>query len=510
MSKNIRIALIIIAGCLMVGCGDSNKIKQEKSVAATDSKLLLKGVRIVDTHTGKISGSSDILIIGQKIISIGPSESFTETDSIKIINAYGKFIVPGFLDMHAHPMISRDITGSLALFLANGITGFRQMSGTDDLLNERRKGTLPIGADAPELLAMPGEVLNPLNANSPKEVVAEIDKQKREGADFIKVVAVSLVTFFAAQAEAKRVGLPFVGHLPEGVDVIKASKGGMKSIEHLGPGDGLLVACSDEEPDLEKAIAKIPPVKGPPFKIPFIKEITAGKQARIIINPLVPAIPENMDILEKAIDSYNDSKCQKLAKEFIIDGTWQVPTLIRLKAMQFGDAREFTDNPNLKYIPATTVKKWREVGGDFTKKMPASAKATYQKLYTLQLKLVKLFEETGVKMMAGDDFGGGWLVPGYSLHLEFDELQKAGLRPLTILQMTTLNGADFLGRSKDMGSVDKGKIADLVLLNANPLDDIQNLHKIFAVVRAGRYYSHDQLEELKSKVLATRAEELKK
>lgn len=139
---------------------------------------------------------------------------------------------------------------------------------------------------------MPGEVLNPLNANSPKQVVAEIDKQKREGADFIKVVAVSPVTFFAAQAEAKRVGLPFVGHLPDGVDVIKASRGGIKSIEHFGPGFGLLVACSDEEPDLEKAIAKIPPIKGPPFKIPFIKEITAGKQARMIIIRLYPLLLE--------------------------------------------------------------------------------------------------------------------------------------------------------------------------------------------------------------------------
>lgn len=217
-----------------------------------------------------------------------------------------------------------------------------------------------------------------------------------------------------------------------------------------------------------------------------------------------------MDILEKAIDSYDGSKGQKLTKEFIANGTWQVPTLIRLKAMQFGDAREFTDNPNLKYIPAATLKKWREVGGDFTKKMPVSAKVTYQKLYALQLKLVKLFEETGVKMMAGDDFGGGWLVPGYSLHLEFDQLQKAGLRPLTVLQMATLNGAEFLGRTSDLGSVEKGKIADLVFLEANPLDDIQNLHKIFAVVRAGRYYSHNQLEKLKNKVLATRAEELKK
>ncbi len=501
------VALFLLIALNSCDQKDSKTPIEVSSIA--NKKIVLQGVNIVDTHNGVLSPNMDLWISNGKIINIEPSGKPVADTSVVVIDAHNKYVVPGYLDMHAHPMISRDVSGSLALFLANGITGFRQMNGTDELLAERQKGELPIGRDAPELLAMPGEVLNPLNANSPKQAIAEIDKQKNEGADFIKVVTVSTTTFFAAQAEAKRLGLPFVGHLPEGVDVRKASKGGMKSIEHLGPGDGLLVACSDDEPSLEKDIAAIPPVKGPPFKIPFLDKITADKQERIIINPLLLSSPASIAILQKAINSYNDSKDRELARQFIADGTWQEPTLIRLRAMEFGDAPEFTKNPNLQYIPSVTLKKWREIGEEFSSKISGTTRVTYQNLYLLQLKLVKLFENAGVKMMAGDDFGGGWLVPGFSLHLEFDELQKAGLKPLTVLQMTTLNGAEFLGRSSELGSVETGKNADLVILNANPLTDIQNLHTIFAVVRAGRYYSHDQLENLKSKVLARRYEELK-
>jgi hypothetical protein len=104
--------------------------------------------------------------------------------------------------------------------------------------------------------------------------------------------------------------------------------------------------------------------------------------------------------------------------------------------------------------------------------------------------------------MMTDSDGGGWQVPGFSLHREFDELEKAGLSPLHVLQMTTLNPAEYLGRTADLGSVEAGKQADLVLLEANPIDSIQNLHKINAVVRVGFYYSRQDLDALENEVAA--------
>ncbi len=231
------------------------------------------------------------------------------------------------------------------------------------------------------------------------------------------------------------------------------------------------------------------PVKGPPVKIPFANKLLADKVERTFINPLLSATATDFAQLQHAIDTYSETKDQQLAAQFLADGTWQVPTLIRLRTMELGDAPEYVNDPNQRYIPAVTVKKWHEVGQDFTQKLTPAAKATYRNPYALQLRLAKLFEQTHVPMLVGSDFGGGWLVPGFSLHQEFDELQKAGLAPLTVLQMTTLNGTKFLGRTAEMGSVAPG----------------QNLHRLYAVVRAGRYYSHADLENLKQQVASRQA-----
>lgn len=115
----------------------------------------------------------------------------------------------------------------------------------------------------------------------------------------------------------------------------------------------------------------------------------------------------------------------------------------------------------------------------------------------LAFRLVKAFDEAGVKMMTGTDYGGGWVIPGISLHQEFDLLERAGLSPLRILQMTTSRGAEFLQCQTKLGSVAEGKEANLVLLDANPLESVQNLHKIAGVVRGGRFYSPQQLDALK-------------
>ena len=108
--------------------------------------------------------------------------------------------------------------------------------------------------------------------------------------------------------------------------------------------------------------------------------------------------------------------------------------------------------------------------------------------------MVRIFDEEGVKMMAGSDVGGsGWEIPGFALHQEFDQLAAAGLTPLRILQMATINAADFLGRTDTMGTLEPGKDADIVLLGADPVENVAHLHNIAGVIRAGRYYSPETL-----------------
>ncbi len=498
--RRAAILLVVTATGILCACNDHKRPGSLDNPKA--GKLIITGVTVVDVGRGALLPDMTMLMDAGKIISIVPDGSGLVQSDARTVDAHGKYVVPGFLDMHAHPLGPDDPSAALTLMLVKGITGFRQMQGSPELLGQRRQGTLPISRDAPALLAMPGTILTPFNASNPKEAVATVDEQKQAGADFIKVIAVSPAAFFAAQSEAKRVGLPFVGHLPDGVDVILASKGGIKSIEHLGTGNSVLATCSTDEVELKREIAKLPITEGPPFKIPFLEQIMSSKIRKRLINPLVEADSAEITLLRRAVDTYSEAKCRALAATLVTDGTWLVPTLIRLRTMEFGDAPVYLNDPNLRYLPTATVQSWQDVSKAFTKDLSPFTKSTYRDVYALQLRLVNLFSAAGVPMMAGSDLGGGWLVPGFSLHQEFDELEKAGLSPLTVLKMATINGAAFLGRTGSMGSTEPGKNADLVLLDANPLTSVQNLHKIFAVVRDGFYYSSEELQGLARNVQA--------
>ncbi len=488
--------LIIGVAAFVAGCSAHPRHRVEVPAAG---KLRLDGVTLVDTHDGKLTAGMSILMDKAQIVSIAPTAASPSDPSIQVVDATGKFVVPGYNDMLAHALGPDDPSGTLALMLADGVTGFRQMSGSPELLKERRDGTLPMGKLAPALLTMLGSVLTPFNAPTPGKVVAEIPRQKQDGADFIKVGLVSPAVFFAAIAEAKHVGLPIAGHLQEGVDAAQASQAGFKSIEHLGPGDTVWIGCSTDEAALRTGAALHPPMKAPPFKIPFLETIVMARLHKLLINPAAFVDPGDVARLQHALDTYSEEKCRALAARFVADGTWQVPTLVRLRTQELADLPEYATDPALPFMPADTVKNWREVTDKFHH-LPPAMRATYRSAYEHQFALTKLLAETGVCMMAGTDNGGE--VPGQSLHQEFDELAKAGLSPLKILQMTTLNGAEFLGRTATMGNVEAGKNADLVLLDGNPLESVQNMHRVAGVVRAGFYYSRQDLDAIKSRVRA--------
>jgi imidazolonepropionase-like amidohydrolase len=153
--------------------------------------------------------------------------------------------------------------------------------------------------------------------------------------------------------------------------------------------------------------------------------------------------------------------------------------------------------------PATT-KSWQKAANSFTTKFTPQSRATFRAAYEVLLRMTKIFNDGGVKMLAGSDsVGAAWEVPGPSLHREFDELARAGVPPLRILQMTTRDAAEFIGTTSTMGTVDVGKNADLVLLDANPVDAAANLHQVSAVVRGGRHYSTADLARLKDRVRTT-------
>ncbi|WP_395396072.1 hypothetical protein WBP07_22340 (plasmid) [Novosphingobium sp. BL-8A] len=250
----------------------------------------------------------------------------------------GQYVVPGSNDMHSHVVELGDPSGSLALMLAEGVTGFRQMSGSPALLTARSKGTLPIGAIAPALHETPGSLITPFNAGTVDAVACEIRRQKAQGADFIKVGMVAPEVFFAAIDEANAQGIPILGHLQEGTDALQATAAGFRSVEHLGPGSTIWICCSDEEAELRADSYRRDVIKAPPFRIPFLETLVMKRLARMLINPAAFAQPKDVDRLKRAIDSYDPDKGHAVAAKFREDGSWQVPTLLRLRTQELRTA----------------------------------------------------------------------------------------------------------------------------------------------------------------------------
>ena len=461
--------------------------------------MLIRNVTVVEPRDGRSTPGQDVLVEDGHITAVGPQQGDSTPGSV---DGAGQYLVPGFNDMHAHPLAMKDPAASLNLMLAFGVTGFRQMSGSAALLRRRAGGVL-LPADSPRLLATPGAIMTPLNAATPEAATAAVTEQKDQGADFIKAGLMSPEAFYAAQREAARLGIPILGHLPGGVDVYRACGEGMASIEHLGPGAGLLSCCTAGQDDAPGPTASVPRLRLPPARLPFVETIFEAVLRRIVLNPVNLLRQPDVDGLELACTAFDEQAAGRLAQRLAAAGTWQVPTLIRSKTNYTCDDPAFPADPNLRYVAPATRKSWAKATSRFSQ-FPAASRQTFRLVYATMLRLARLLDEAGVPMLAGSDAcGAAWEVPGASLHQEFDELARTGLTPLRILQMTTSDAARFLGAG-DFGSVRAGQRADLVLLDADPLESAGNLHRVRAVVRDGRLYDRGALDKLKDSVASGR------
>ncbi len=484
-------AILATISALLAGTAASS------GTVSTHVGLVIDHVNVVDVRSGRIARNRAIVITDGKIARIVAAGSVVARSGTSRVDGHGAFVVPGYNDMHAHNLNTASPQTSLPLMLVNGVTGFRQMAGADALLHARAAGKLPTAADSPALLAMPGTILAGPAFADPVTVKAEVDHQKGLGADFIKVVDLPPGPFLAAADEAYAQGLPYSGHLALSVRPQDAIAHHMTSIEHLGPTISLLLSCSADEEPIRAMLAKVPPGVG---GIDFNME--PGLLQRRLANPVLLMPPPAFMVIRRVLATYDEAKCVALAHAIAASGTWVVPTLTRLEAMNLGNDSALSGNPDLRYVPAASRTMWREVGQDFNTKLSADQRQILADLFARQLKLARLFDQAGVRMMTGTDFGGQWLVPGFSLHREFDLLVRTGISPLKILQMTTIDPARYMHREASMGTVEAGRNADLVLLRANPMLSSANLHGITAIVRAGRFIDRTGLDAIRSKAEA--------
>lgn len=446
--------------------------------------LVLQDVTVVDTRTGQLQPRMNVVVQAGRISAVTPAP-VRATGTAQAVQASGQFVVPGYLDMHTHALPRAAVQPTLwPLLVAHGITGVREMAGSAELIQAARALNAQSAAGrvlAPEIVGVAGALF----AGAPNEAAAaaQVRQNKAMGADFVKAIAGSREATLAMLAEARAQGLPVAGHMPLFVTAGEVAEAGWRSIEHLGAGMGVMLDCAADPGAIRQAIAR-----GEGARPPFTPQV--------IMSPMLFRALD-APFYQQILQSYDASKCAGIASTFAQRGTWQVPTLIRVRTMMYSDAPLHRNHPDLVYVDKATRTQWDDLARQY-ERMPAAAADTFRAFYGLQKKLMPVFKQAGVKMLAGTDYGGIWVIPGASLQQEFAELAEAGLAPLDILQMATLNAAEFLGRTGSQGTVEAGKRADLVLLGANPLADVAHLGRITGVVLQGRYLDAAQLQRLKA------------
>jgi hypothetical protein len=451
--------------------------------------LALTNVNVVDVARGRVIPEQTIIIAGSRIRAIGSSAKITPPPGARIIDGTNRYVIPGLWDMHVHipgPRAFEGLTGAefLSVYVAQAVTGVRDMGADCAAAScsrwmrnpgdiERLRFEINTGRLLGPRIVSPGPIVDgPVPVHQGSLIVPDADSaravvraQVTRRATFIKVYdRVPRDAFFALAREARKLKIPFAGHVPASVSAAEASSAGQLSLEHLWM---VLDGCSSVE-----------------------SELLARRRARVAAairrDTTFPFASDYQDLTDRTLATFDRDACGALAKRFRQNGTWLVPT----NAGTWGDAMAgdsiFTKRAEFAVVPV-----WlQEVLAPFAEsdaRRPPEVTEQRRRWHRRKLEVLAVMHREGVPLLAGTDNPGAYTYPGFSLHDELALLVEAGLSPLEALRAATVNPALYLNAADSLGQVSVGYVADLALLDSNPLIDIKNTRRITAVVLNGRY-----------------------
>ena len=432
--------------------------------------VAIENVTIVDVATGKLIPNMTVVVDGTQIASVAKTRA-GEPHAGAVMDGTGMFAIPGLWDMHVHLAFTNDAARihttselMLPLLIANGVTGVRDMGSNLDAVLAIRDAVAAHQEVGPRVVTSGPMLDGPTSryqvitkVTTADDARAAVRQLHDRGVDFIKTQSlIPRDAYFGLADEAAKLGMRFEGHVPDAIRAREAVAAHQHSFEHL-------LGVFGASTTIEEA---------------FI----SGKK------------PSNADILSAHSDTNEKAIVELLAKNQV----WQCPTILS----DLGSAADVVSDPGLPYWFKTTVDQWKATSLRALNSTDAAAADVKRRFNEWELSLTTKLHAAGVPFLAGTDAPAGFdLVPGASLHSELEWLVRAGFTPLEALQTATINPATYLGRTKDLGTIEAGKVADLVVLARNPLVSIGNTRSVVAVVADGRFYSAAELNKLRLHLL---------
>ncbi len=493
MNRPFERLLVGAAWLVVVGIAQSCRGSQTNDRAgnrAAGGPIAVTHVTVIDMTGAAAKPNMTVVATGGRITALGPSDSLTPPSGSTVVDGTGKFLIPGLWDMHMHSTFDRyERSIVLPLEIANGVVGVRDMAGdcfgkcadndstynpehspTIDLIHKWQRdiaaGTLVgprmvVGSDMLDGPHPRWDGAIPIHDTA--EARAAVRKEQDRGAAFIKVYdGLTRDEYLAIADESKRRGIPFAGHVPIAVTLADAADAGQLSMEHLIK---MPEACSSRGAEVAAIDRRM--FSGP-------RPAPAAMRAQFL---------ERSNLLNT---SFSLDACAPLFQRLVRDHTWQVPTLTVLRGSYYALDSAFTHDPRRAYMAAADTAWWQGLVRRRQQVFRPGDLAVAKAFFAHHEQIVGAMHRAGVGLLVGTDVSNPWVYWGFSLHDELANFVESGLTPMEALQAATIEPARFLGATDSLGTLERGKVADMVLLDADPLADIHNTQRISAVVLRGQ------------------------
>lgn len=424
--------------------------------AVVDGDLAFVGVDVLPMDGERVLKNRTVVIEDGRIASIDDAAGVEPAEGVEVVEAAGRYLLPGLTEMHGHlpnpRMSDEDIRNLLFLYIANGVTTVRGMQGDPSqfALRSSIERSLLLGPH----LYLASVSVNGRRAPTPEEAARLARGYKADGYDLIKThEGMSLEAFDALAATAAEVDIPFGGHVSDFVGLRRALAAGQVSIDHL---DGYVEALApkDTRPDDERGLRGVGAL----------------------------------------LDQADESRIPELVQATVDAGAWMVPTMVLWETAFFNDrgsVEVLRERPEVRYMPPETVDRWRQA---VDTRLGATDVETNRRVAALRRRILAALHAGGANIALGTDSPQIFSVPGFSMHQEMALYVEVGMTPYEVLETATRRPAEYFGATDEFGTVAVGRRADLLLLTANPLDDVANVRSRAGVMVRGRWIPAEEID----------------